>query len=455
MSRLRTHSQMTGRAQSGHITTTRLSGRWLILARVIWIVLVIFLLGTFIFSLPAYFASLHQPCTSDWCMNSGYLTASEIHALPQYGLSLDVYAWSLIIFNYGTALIWFAVGGILFWRKSEDWMALLVALMLISWGVTSATGDLLYSSSIWRIPENGVQLIFGLTILFTLALFPNGRFVPRWAVWIALINPAYNVIYLVFLRPLRIPGWALFNNPLNAFTWFGCWIILTLAQLYRYFRMSNTLERQQTKWVAFSFFIALAVGFGGLVILHSPLLFHDNGLLNVLVPNSFTLVSLLIPISLGLAMFRYRLWDIDVIINRTLVYAILTAILALVYFGLIIALQFLLRGIINQNNEVAIVVSTLVIYVLFQPLRHRIQRVIDRRFYRNKYDATRTLADFSATLRNEVDLNQLREQLLEVVKETMQPEHVSLWLKPPVSANKQQSALIETTPGSSQRKSNS
>src|SRR2546429_7443483 len=126
------------------------------------------------------------------------LTASEIHALPQYGLSLDVYAWSLIIINYGTALIWFAVGGILFWRKSEDWMALLVALMLISGGVTSATGDLLYSSSIWRIPENGAQLIVGLTILFTLALFPNGRFVPRWAVWITLINPAYNVIYLVF-----------------------------------------------------------------------------------------------------------------------------------------------------------------------------------------------------------------------------------------------------------------
>jgi hypothetical protein len=360
----------------------------------------------------------------------------------------------LIIINYGTALIWFAVGGILFWRKSEDWMALLVALMLISGGVTTATGDLLYSSSIWRIPENGVQLIVGLAILFTLALFPNGRFVPRWAVWITLINPAYNVIYLVFLRSLRIPGWALFNNPLNAFTWFGCWIILTLAQLYRYFRVSNTLERQQTKWVAFSFFIALAVGFGGQVILHSPLLFQHKGLLNVLVPNSFTIVSLLIPISLGLAMFRYRLWDIDVIINRTLVYGILTVLLALVYFGLIFALQFLLRGIINQNNGVAIVVSTLVIAALFQPLRHRIQRVIDRRFYRSKYDAARTLAAFSETLRNEVDLNQLSGHLISIVQETMQPTHVSLWLKPRVPASKQQSSLIETPPASSQRRSN-
>src|SRR2546429_388710 len=111
MSLLRIPSRMNERAQSSHITTTRLSGRWLILARVVWIVLVIFLLGTFIFSISANFAFLHQPCTGDWCMNSGYLTASEIHALPQYGLSLDVYAWSLIIINYGTALIWFAVGG--------------------------------------------------------------------------------------------------------------------------------------------------------------------------------------------------------------------------------------------------------------------------------------------------------------------------------------------------------
>ncbi|HEY6286005.1 MAG TPA: hypothetical protein VIX20_10110, partial [Ktedonobacteraceae bacterium] len=206
MSQLRIPSQMTERAQSSQVSTTRLSGQWLILARAIWLILVIFLLGIFIFSLPANFASLHQPCNKDWCTNSGYLTTSEIHALPQFGLSLDTYAWSWIIINWGTALIWLAVGGILFWRKSDDWMALLVALMLIGEGVNQATGDLVFSQSIWRIPENGVSLISGLALLFTLALFPNGRFVPRWTVWIMLINPAYTVIYLVFLRPLRIPG---------------------------------------------------------------------------------------------------------------------------------------------------------------------------------------------------------------------------------------------------------
>jgi hypothetical protein len=450
MSLLHTPSRMAERAQSNRMTTTRLSGRWLILARVVWITLVLIHLGIFIFSLPEIFVSLHQPCASDWCMSSGYLTASEIRALPQFGLSLDAYAWSWILINWCTAFIWFGVGGILFWRKSDDWMALLVALMLISFGVNSASGDLLYSPSIWRIPEYGVQMIAGLPLLFTLALFPNGRFAPRWAAWITLVYPVYYVIYLLFLRPL---GWDMFHNPLNAVAWFGSWIILTLAQLYRYFRVSNTLERQQTKWVAYSFFIVLVVGFGGNALIHSTLAVQNYSLLNVLFSNSFTLVSLLIPISLGLAMFRYRLWDIDVIINRTLVYGILTILLATVYFGLIFALQFLLRGIINQNNDVAIVVSTLVIAALFQPLRHRIQRVIDRRFYRSKYDAARTLAAFNATLRNEVDLNQLSDHLISIVQETMQPSHVTLWLKPGVPARKQQSSLIETPPISSQRSS--
>ena len=147
-----------------------------------------------------------------------------------------------------------------------------------------------------------------------------------------------------------------------------------------------------------------------------------------------TCSMLVIPPTLGIAILHSRLWDIDVIINRTLVYAVLTAILALVYFGSIVVLQSLVNVLTGQlslgsQSPLVIVASTLAIATLFQPLRRRIQAIIDRRFYRSKYDAARTLAAFSATLRDEVDLDQLREALLKVVQETMQPSHVSLWLK--------------------------
>jgi hypothetical protein len=137
---------------------------------------------------------------------------------------------------------------------------------------------------------------------------------------------------------------------------------------------------------------------------------------------------LLPPLSLGIAIVRSRLWDIDLIINRTLVYGGLSGTLLAVYAGCIALLQALVRGLFHQTSDVAIVVSTLVIFALFESLRKRLQAIIDRRFYRRKYDAARTLAAFSATLRHEVDLSQLSEDLVAVVQETMQPAHISLWL---------------------------
>ena len=207
--------------------------------------------------------------------------------------------------------------------------------------------------------------------------------------------------------------------------------------------MSDPVQRQRTKWVIFTFIVLLLGFFGESLVFEAlPHLFPAFSPPDPLSQGSslfvWNIAPVLIPLSFGIAILRSHLWDIDNIINRTLVYGTLTISLALSYVGLIFALQSLLRVIINQNNAVAIVVSTLVIAALFQPLRHRIQVIIDRRFYRRKYDAAKTLEAFSATLRNEVDLNQLREHLLTVVQETIQPAHVSLWLRPTTSDRKYQ-----------------
>ena len=172
-------------------------------------------------------------------------------------------------------------------------------------------------------------------------------------------------------------------------------------------------ERQQMKWFAF-----------GLLVLVFAYLFSPRGLL-------LFIVLALLPVAVGIAILKYGLYHLD-IINRALVYGILTALLALVYFGGVTATQAIFRALTGQQQQpqLAVVTSTLAIAALFNPLRRRIQSFIDRRFYRKKYDAAKTLEAFSAQLRNETDLNPLSEDLVGVVRETMQPAHVSLWLGP-------------------------
>ncbi len=187
-------------------------------------------------------------------------------------------------------------------------------------------------------------------------------------------------------------------------------------------------ERQQIKWFA----SAAALSLLWIFVLEQSTLSGVPGAIAVL---SGLLVLPSIPIATGIAILRYRLYDIDVIINRTLVYGSLTLMLALLYFGGVTVTQALFTALTGQEEQpqLAIVVSTLVIAALFTPLRRRIQSFIDRRFYRSKYDARKTLEAFSAQLRDETDLNALSDDLVGVVRETMQPAHVSLWLRPEAS----------------------
>jgi hypothetical protein len=205
-----------------------------------------------------------------------------------------------------------------------------------------------------------------------------------------------------------------------------------VISLFVRFRRARGNERQQIKWFASAAALSLV---WILVFVQSP-----RGLPEAIVALSSLLVIPSVPIATGIAIFRYRLYDIDRIINRTLVYGSLTVMLALLYFGGVSAIQALFATLTGQEEQpqLAIVVSTLLIAALFNPMRRRIQSFIDRRFYRRKYDARKTLEAFSIKLRDETDLEALNNDLVGVVRETMQPAHVSLWLRPETATKGEQ-----------------
>jgi hypothetical protein len=204
------------------------------------------------------------------------------------------------------------------------------------------------------------------------------------------------------------------------------------SQVYRYRNVSTFEQKRQTKWVVFGTTLAISL----LISTMLPLFFfvlrvaETSSFVVLLIGDVIPFIMLLIPFSVGIAMLSSGLFDIDVVINRALVYGTLTVSLVVVYLGAVVGAQRLLSPLVGVSNQLAVVGSTLVIAALFQPLRRRIQAFIDRRFYRNKYDASRMLERFSSKLRDETNLDRLGEELISVVGETMQPAHVSLWLRP-------------------------
>ncbi len=428
--------------------SARLQGRWLLLARGVWVALVILTLGIFFASLPVYIAQLQTPCAGSAC-GFQQLTPEQAGTLKGIGLSLGDYTAYTVALTLATMVVCLVVSTVIVLRRSDDRMALIVALFLVTLGPSGVMFNVSVSFP-WQVPNEFLSLLFQALFMLVFSLFPTGQFVPRWVRWIIIVFLTLQVPFTFFpaLATLQISA-----VSLGFLVGIGSLAILVVIQLYRYRRVSSPLERQQTKWVVFGFAVPITVMVIGIVpYLIFPVLAVPGSLYVPAYVAISTCLLLLIPLSFGFAMLRYRLWEIDVLINRTLVYGALTVILTGVYVGLVIGLQALLRGIISQDSSVAIVISTLAIAALFQPLRRRIQRVIDRRFYRSKYDAAKTVAAFSATLRQEVDLEQLREQLLAIVQETMQPAHVSLWLRPPERTSDHRAVWKSNPPASSQQK---
>ena len=274
-------------------------------------------------------------------------------------------------------------------------------------------------------------------LLFLLLLFPTGRLLSsRWRIvaWTAACGVSLATVTRA-LNPGPLENFASFDNPFGVdatilgpigavAVWLtqGALLAALLSLVVRVVR-SRGEERQQVKW-----FVAAAV-LGFFALLGNSLLLPENfggELGNWLWP----IVIANLPIAVGIAVLRYRLYEIDILINRALVYGTLTVFLALAYVGVVVGLQAVVRKLSGQESTLAVVASTLAVAALFSPLRRRVQAFVDRRFYRRKYDATKTLEAFSVRLREETDLQALSEALVGVARETVQPEHVSLWLRP-------------------------
>ena len=268
--------------------------------------------------------------------------------------------------------------------------------------------------------------------VFSFLLFPDGRLPSaRWrpVVWIAaanylvggviglLWNPLFGEFFPYVEPQFRLPDYFVVEAAFTVFI-FVNFALLALSAVSLVLRLRRAAggERQQLKWFVY------AVALLALVFPPSVIVLGDGRLIGVLLP--------LVPAAAGIAILRYRLFDIDLLINRTLVYGSLTVLLATTYVGSVVGLQAVLRVLSGQESTLAVVASTLTIAALFNPLRRRLQRFVDRRFYRTKYDARKTLEAFGSRLREEPDLNALSNDLVSVARATVQPAHVSLWLRP-------------------------
>ncbi|MBO0782441.1 MAG: hypothetical protein J2P37_26810 [Ktedonobacteraceae bacterium] len=415
-----------------HALPSQLRGRSLMVWRGLWGLVALFDLSILVYSYPAFIVQQGTLCTDVTRVNCGVnqLVFSQTAALDRSGISLTGYAIYAVTLDVLITLAFLLVGALIFWHKSRDRMGLFVSLLLITFGCFGI--DEVHVDVVNNIPLPIEMFGILITLLQWPALglffylFPDGRFVPRWSWLLTLLFVVQVGGYLFLPYPYDIPHWPPILQLLQLLVVYGSAVG---TQIYRYFAVATPLQRQQIKWLAFGFATTLILSLVGIV---TEIIFPDlnapDSLSQLGGPLSLVISYAPIPLSVGIAMLRYRLWDIDVLINRALVYGLLTSVLLAIYLGLVFGSQVLLVAVIGNGNDVMLVVSTLIVAALFQPLRRRFQELIDRRFYRHRYDAARTLNAFSSSLHNEVNLVQLQERLIAVVSETMMPKRVSLWL---------------------------
>ncbi len=406
----------------------RIGQPWLTMVRLAWVILAGYNALPGLLGIPAYYQQLVE--LNPWPNNWQWTPELYGDAVRSSGLSPQGLAWIAMLPALVQIAVFLAVGLLVFWRKSDEWPGLLASFVLVGLCGTFI-GDRFQMIDnlppVWSLIGHEAGTLIWLAFFMFLTLFPDGRFVPAWTRWVAVILvPWYFAVEGTTLLLKETPAWIM----LVGFVELG---LILVGQVQRYRRFSNPAQRQQMHW--FLYAVALIITYTSaryfFVNLY-PLSSLPNmvRLLAYLVDIYLTdLVFLGLPVAIGIAVFRYRLWDVDLVIRRTLQYGLLTVLLALAYTGGVLVLQAAFRALSGETSDLALVISTLGIAVVFNPLRRQLQKLIDRRFFRASYNADQAAAAFSEAARRQVEPRALAEQLAAAAREILQPESTWVWIR--------------------------
>ncbi len=410
-----------------------LRGLRLHVLQALWVILVICDLFVLIVSLPAFYRRLHAICTtpSPSCQTD-QLTPQALAALQRAGLSLHAYALYVFSWDMLTTLAFLLVGAVIIWRRANTWMGLFVSFLLINIGSL-----LLHATALDGVPLDSAFVLLAtivggpLTILTYLCLgfffftFPDGRFIPRWSWALMSLWLANFVFWLApVTSPLQIHFWSLLLMSLWLFIVFGGSLA---TQVYRYRRVASPVQRQQIKWLIYGLapVILLPICFGLAVALF-PALGSPGALLGVAVEPLWRLYFLPIPFCIGIAILRYRLWDIDVLINRTLMYGTLTVSVIGLYVLVVVGLGTLIQA---QGNVLLSLLATGLIAVLFQPLRLRLQRGVNRLLYGERDDPYKVISRLGQRLEATLEPQAALPTIVETVTQALKLPYAAISLK--------------------------
>jgi signal transduction histidine kinase len=410
-------------------TETRLRGRSLVVVRVLWGLIVLFEVGVLLFELPAFIAVLHTACSDPTGLSCNYfqLRSSQLPALAHYGFSLDGYALYALFCDLVITLLFLSVGALIIWHKSAEVMGLFVSLLLITFG-SFGVSDV---HTVVIPPGIAGLILLVLVILQWSALgilfytFPDGRFVPRWSWLLTSLFVIQFVFYAFVPYPYNMNNWPPLLYELKEVVIGGSAIG---TQIYRYRRVASPLQRLQIKWFAFGFAITLALSIGqGLLPLVIPSLSRPDSWYQLLGPVSQqALFYAPIPLGIGIALLRYRLWDIDILINRTLVYTLLTASTLGLYVLVVFGASALLR---THNDLFFSLLATALIAVLFQPLRQQLQLGVNRLLYGERNEPYRVLSRLGQRLQETLPADTLLLTIVETVAHALKLPYVALTWK--------------------------